>query len=93
MLQGLENQFSVFLRVAVLHRFYCIYIYITKILVMPFRYTAVYNYKPQKTDELELRKGDFYTVFEKCQDGWFKGQCLKIGISGVFPGNYVQLCR
>ena len=53
----------------------------------------MYNYKPQKDDEVELRKGDYYTVTEKCQDGWFKGQCLKSGNVGVYPGNYVQMIR
>ncbi|XP_061482740.1 E3 ubiquitin-protein ligase SH3RF3 [Rhineura floridana] len=52
-------------------------------------YLALYAYKPQKTDELELRKGEMYRVIEKCQDGWFKGTSLKNGMSGVFPGNYV----
>ncbi|CAI9734643.1 E3 ubiquitin-protein ligase SH3RF1-like isoform X1 [Octopus vulgaris] len=56
-------------------------------------YSALYNYKPQKDDEVELHKGDQYTVTEKCQDGWYKGCCLKTGISGVFPGNYVQISR
>nr|XP_060625668.1 E3 ubiquitin-protein ligase SH3RF3 isoform X2 [Anolis sagrei ordinatus] len=52
-------------------------------------YLALYAYKPQKTDELELRKGEMYRVIEKCQDGWFKGTSLRNGSSGVFPGNYV----
>ncbi|KAG9349361.1 hypothetical protein JZ751_027804 [Albula glossodonta] len=52
-------------------------------------YLAMYAYKPQKTDELELRKGEMYRVTEKCQDGWFKGTSLRSGTSGVFPGNYV----
>ncbi|XP_008590043.1 PREDICTED: SH3 domain-containing RING finger protein 3, partial [Galeopterus variegatus] len=52
-------------------------------------YLALYAYKPQKNDELELRKGEMYRVLEKCQDGWFKGASLKTGFSGVFPGNYV----
>lgn len=56
-------------------------------------YSALYNYKPQKEDEVELRKGDYYTVTEKCQDGWYKGHCLKTGVNGVFPGNYVQISR
>ncbi|XP_064608103.1 E3 ubiquitin-protein ligase SH3RF3-like isoform X2 [Liolophura sinensis] len=56
-------------------------------------YVAMYNYKPQKEDEVELKKGEYYTVHEKCQDGWFKGTSLKTGYSGVFPGNYVQLVR
>ncbi|XP_022694047.1 E3 ubiquitin-protein ligase SH3RF1-like [Varroa jacobsoni] len=53
-------------------------------------YMALYNYKPQKDDELELKKGEVYMVSEKCQDGWFKGSALKSGAQGVFPGNYVQ---
>ncbi|KFW82909.1 SH3 domain-containing RING finger protein 3, partial [Manacus vitellinus] len=52
-------------------------------------YLALYAYKPQKNDELELRKGEMYRVIEKCQDGWFKGTSLRSGMSGVFPGNYV----
>ncbi|ELW72158.1 SH3 domain-containing RING finger protein 3 [Tupaia chinensis] len=55
----------------------------------PSRYLALYAYKPQKSDELELRKGEMYRVLEKCQDGWFKGASLRTGVSGVFPGNYV----
>ncbi|KAJ0067549.1 hypothetical protein NL108_008023, partial [Boleophthalmus pectinirostris] len=35
------------------------------------RYKAVYNYKPQNSDELELREGDIVQVMEKCDDGWF----------------------
>lgn len=53
------------------------------------RYLALYAYKPQKADELELRKGEMYRVTEKCQDGWFKGTSLRTAASGVFPGNYV----
>ncbi|XP_057191582.1 E3 ubiquitin-protein ligase SH3RF3-like isoform X1 [Triplophysa rosa] len=52
-------------------------------------YLALYAYKPQKADELELRKGEMYRVMEKCQDGWFKGTAMRSGASGVFPGNYV----
>ena len=39
-----------------------------------FRYKAVYNYKPQNSDELELREGDIVQVMEKCDDGWFVGK-------------------
>ncbi|XP_045691194.1 E3 ubiquitin-protein ligase SH3RF3 [Phyllostomus hastatus] len=53
-------------------------------------YLALYAYKPQKNDELELHKGEMYHVLEKCQDGWFKGTSLRSGLSGVFPGNYVM---
>ena len=57
------------------------------------RYIALYNYKPHKADEIELVKGRYYTVAEKCQDGWFQGACLSSGRVGVFPGNYVQMVR
>lgn len=58
-------------------------------LPLSLRYLALYAYKPQKADELELRKGEMYRVTEKCQDGWFKGTSLRTAASGVFPGNYV----
>lgn len=58
-----------------------------------FSYLALYTYRPLKEDELELRKGELYTVSEKCQDGWFKGTSLRTGLSGVFPGNYVQIAK
>ncbi|XP_056131538.1 vinexin isoform X2 [Lampris incognitus] len=41
----------------------------TKVQRQPYK--AVYNYKPQNTDELELREGDIVQVMEKCDDGWF----------------------
>lgn len=59
----------------------------------PALYIALYPYKPQKADELELRKGALYTVSEKCQDGWFKGSSVRTQKIGVFPGNYVQVVR
>ncbi|ELU13625.1 hypothetical protein CAPTEDRAFT_50344, partial [Capitella teleta] len=52
-------------------------------------YVAMYSYKPRKPDELELSKGQYYTVAERCQDGWFRGTCLQTPATGVFPGNYV----
>ncbi|XP_049837601.1 E3 ubiquitin-protein ligase SH3RF2 isoform X1 [Schistocerca gregaria] len=56
---------------------------------LPAAYIALYPYKPQKADELELRKGAIYMVTERCQDGWFKGTSNRTQKSGVFPGNYV----
>lgn len=53
------------------------------------RYVAVYPYTPRKEDELELRKGEMFLVFERCQDGWFKGTSMHTSRIGVFPGNYV----
>ena len=53
-------------------------------------YKALYDYTPTRSDELELHKNELYFVFEKCQDGWFKGSGLATLKTGVFPGNYVQ---
>ncbi|XP_044253857.1 E3 ubiquitin-protein ligase SH3RF1-like isoform X5 [Tribolium madens] len=56
---------------------------------LPAPYVALYPYKPQKADELELRKGAIYMVTERCQDGWYKGTSNRTQKCGVFPGNYV----
>ncbi len=53
------------------------------------RYRAMYNYKPQNEDEVELAEGDIVFVMEKCDDGWFVGTSQRTGIFGTFPGNYV----
>lgn len=58
-------------------------------LQLPAAYVALYPYKPQKQDELELRKNGIYMVSERCQDGWFKGTSTRTQKCGVFPGNYV----
>lgn len=55
----------------------------------PVPYRALYNYKPQNDDEVELSEGDVVYVMEKCDDGWFVGTSQRTGIFGTFPGNYV----
>lgn len=54
----------------------------------PIACEAVYSYKPQNSDELELKKGSIYYVTERCKDGWLKGNNRSKKV-GVFPGNYV----
>ena len=61
--------------------------------VFPCRYIALYPYKPQKPDEIELKKGSLYNVIERCRDGWFIGESIRSRQTGVFPGNYVQPLR
>lgn len=56
----------------------------------PVPYRALYNYKPQNDDELELREGDTVFVMEKCDDGWYVGSSQRSGGFGTFPGNYVE---
>ncbi|XP_025066174.1 vinexin isoform X5 [Alligator sinensis] len=53
------------------------------------RYRALYQYKPQNEDELELREGDQVDVMQQCDDGWFVGVSRRTQKFGTFPGNYV----
>lgn len=54
----------------------------------------MYNYRPQKNDELELCSGEHYKVLEKGGDDWFKGfPVLGRQQIGYFPGNYVRPVR
>ncbi|CAG5130025.1 unnamed protein product, partial [Candidula unifasciata] len=43
------------------------------------RYRAVYAYRPQSEDELELTEGDEVFVMEKCDDGWYVGTSARTG--------------
>ncbi|XP_065156442.1 uncharacterized protein [Atheta coriaria] len=56
----------------------------------PVPYKALYKYRPQNEDELELLEGDVVQVLEKCDDGWFVGTSERTGAFGTFPGNYVE---
>ncbi|XP_063824124.1 sorbin and SH3 domain-containing protein 1 isoform X4 [Ostrinia nubilalis] len=53
-------------------------------------YRAMYKYRPQNPDELELNEGDTVYVLEKCDDGWYVGSSQRTGRFGTFPGNYVE---
>lgn len=47
------------------------------------RYRAMYQYRPQNEDELELREGDRVDVMQQCDDGWFVGMwAWQMGCSG-----------
>ncbi|KAM8794535.1 vinexin [Eudromia elegans] len=52
-------------------------------------YRALYQYRPQNGDELELREGDRVDVLQRCDDGWFVGVSRRTQKFGTFPGNYV----
>ncbi|XP_017837067.1 sorbin and SH3 domain-containing protein 1 isoform X8 [Drosophila busckii] len=56
----------------------------------PLTYRALYKYRPQNSDELELFEGDLVHVLEKCDDGWYVGTSQRTGCFGTFPGNYVE---
>uniref|UniRef100_A0AC34Q1S3 Uncharacterized protein n=1 Tax=Panagrolaimus sp. JU765 TaxID=591449 RepID=A0AC34Q1S3_9BILA len=53
-------------------------------------YRALYPYKPEHPDELELQENDIVFVVQKCDDGWMIGTLLRTGQFGTFPGNYVE---
>ncbi|KAM6996513.1 vinexin isoform 1-T1 [Passerculus sandwichensis] len=52
-------------------------------------YRALYQYRPQNADELELMEGDRVDVMQQCDDGWFVGVSRRTQKFGTFPGNYV----
>uniref|UniRef100_A0A336JW26 CSON011466 protein n=1 Tax=Culicoides sonorensis TaxID=179676 RepID=A0A336JW26_CULSO len=60
----------------------------TKELSNSYLYKVLYSYKPQNSDELELKEGEVVQVLETCDDGWFIGSCQNK--FGTFPGNYVE---
>ncbi|GME82721.1 unnamed protein product [Ambrosiozyma monospora] len=50
---------------------------------------ALYDYHPQKPDDLELRVGSKIIVQEKMSSSWWRG--TSDGKTGVFPANYVKI--
>ncbi|XP_027861050.1 abl interactor 1a isoform X12 [Xiphophorus couchianus] len=49
---------------------------------------AIYDYTQDKEDELSFMEGAIIYVVKKNDDGWFEGVCN--GVTGLFPGNYVE---
>lgn len=53
------------------------------------QYVALYDYKPQSDDDLELKENDIITLLAKGKDGeWYRGQVGER--SGWFPAKYVR---
>ncbi|KAG8432401.1 hypothetical protein GDO86_016880 [Hymenochirus boettgeri] len=50
--------------------------------------TVLYPYKPQRDDELSLKKGDHLEIHHKDEDGWWYGSLN--GKKGYFPSTYVE---
>lgn len=60
-------------------------------------YRVLYNLNPRNDDELELNEDDFMLlpVGDKAaaeSEGWYVGTSFMTGVTGVFPGNYVEKC-
>lgn len=49
---------------------------------------AIYDYNADKEDELSFTEGSVIYVLKKNDDGWWEG--VMDGITGLFPGNYVE---
>ncbi|KAH7724564.1 abl-interactor 1 [Aphelenchoides avenae] len=55
---------------------------------MPSLARALYDYDAMKPDELSLRENCIVFVLAKNEDGWYEG--VLDGMTGLFPGNYVE---
>lgn len=53
---------------------------------------ALFDYVPERADELELRKNEKLFVCEKSHDGWWKGRNPVTAQLGWFPSNFVREC-
>ncbi|XP_071397917.1 abl interactor 1a isoform X22 [Centroberyx affinis] len=49
---------------------------------------AIYDYAKDKDDELSFMEGAIIYIIKKNDDGWYEGVCN--GVTGLFPGNYVE---
>ncbi|XP_029547723.1 abl interactor 1 isoform X5 [Salmo trutta] len=49
---------------------------------------AIYDYTADKNDELSFMEGAIIYIIKKNDDGWFEG--ISSGVTGLFPGNYVE---
>lgn len=51
---------------------------------------AIYDYSAARDDELSFQENSVIYVVKKNDDGWYEG--VMEGITGLFPGNYVEPC-
>ncbi|XP_030853494.1 abl interactor 2 [Strongylocentrotus purpuratus] len=62
--------------------------------IVPAQYiekvVAVFDYGADREDELSFEEGSIIYVLKKNEDGWYEG--VSHGMTGLFPGNYVELC-
>lgn len=52
---------------------------------------TLYEYVKERGDELTFQEGKIIYVVKKHDNGWFEG-VMENGVSGLFPGNYVEVC-
>lgn len=58
--------------------------------LFPFSVVAIYDYYADKDDELSFQESSVLYVLKKNDDGWWEG--VMDGVTGLFPGNYVEPC-
>ena len=51
---------------------------------------ALYDYNAQRSDELDLVKGDEILVLIRENENWWMGELARNKRQGYFPANYVQ---
>lgn len=51
---------------------------------------AIYDYAADKDDELSFSENSVIYVIKRNDDGWYEG--ILDGVTGLFPGNYVEPC-
>lgn len=61
----------------------------TSLLFFILSVVSVYSYAQQRDDELSFDEGVIIYVVKKNDDGWFEG-VTESGVTGLFPGNYVE---
>ncbi|XP_072029140.1 uncharacterized protein [Amphiura filiformis] len=54
--------------------------------------TALYHYQAARDDEITLNPGDIITNIEQLDQSWWEGTGPD-GSCGLFPANYVELCK
>lgn len=60
-------------------------------LTCVFLVVALYDYEAEKADELSFYENSVIYVLKKNEDGWYEG--VLDGMTGLFPGNYVESCN
>ncbi|XP_071942314.1 abl interactor 2-like [Antedon mediterranea] len=51
---------------------------------------AIYDYIANQDDELTFQEGNIIYVVKMNEDGWYEG--VMEGVTGLFPGNHVEIC-
>ena len=69
---------------------YAVCILISIIFSFSISVVAIYDYQADKADELTFTENAVIYVIKKNDDGWWEG--VMDGVTGLFPGNYVEPC-